>query len=121
MSLAAASLVRVPCCRYCEYLVAIQQRPSTPLPPIPQHPHLRTALGLNRAYHYADVFGAAGQKLGRIRYGFSFRKGMDSLVKEYRSWSRTKRPSEPDQRDPALQAVQKVSRRHAWVGRGGLT
>ena len=76
--------------------------PACPLACLP------AALGHNRAYHYADIFGADGKRIGRIRYGFSFRRPMDSLLKEYRSWVRSKRPSEPDPRDPAFMAVQTV-------------
>lgn len=71
--------------------------------------HLPAALGYNRAYHYADVYGADGKRVGRVRYGFSFRKPLDSLIKEYRMFQRSKRPSEPDIRDPAFVAVELVS------------
>ena len=42
-------------------------------------------MGHNRAYHYADVHGANGQKVGRVRYGFTFRRPLDSLLREFRS------------------------------------
>lgn len=42
------------------------------------------ALGYNRAYHYADVFGADGKRLGRVRYGYCFRRPLDGLLKEYK-------------------------------------
>jgi hypothetical protein len=41
-------------------------------------------MGHNRAYHYADMFGADGRRIGRVRYGFSFRRPLDSLLKQYR-------------------------------------
>ena len=42
------------------------------------------ALGHNRAYHYADIFGADGKRVGRVRYGFTFRRPLEGLLKEYR-------------------------------------
>ncbi|KAG2447989.1 hypothetical protein HYH02_007017 [Chlamydomonas schloesseri] len=67
------------------------------------------ALGYNRAYHYADVFGADGKRLGRLRYGYCFRRPLDALLKEWRVASRHKRrSSEPDERDPATAAVQQA-------------
>lgn len=69
---------------------------------------LSAALGYNRAYHYADVFGADGNRMGRVRYGYCFRRPLDSILKEYRLRARTKRASDPDERDPATQAVQQV-------------
>jgi hypothetical protein len=46
-----------------------------------------SALGHNLAWHHVDVFGADGKRIGRVRYGFRFRKPLDSLVKQYR-WER---------------------------------
>ncbi|KAG2431181.1 hypothetical protein HXX76_009709 [Chlamydomonas incerta] len=66
------------------------------------------ALGYNRAYHYADVFGADGKRLGRLRYGYCFRRPLDALLKEWRAAGRHKRRSEPDERDPATTAVQQA-------------
>ncbi len=42
------------------------------------------ALGYNRAYHYVDVFGADGKRIGRVRYGYCFRRPLDGLLKEYK-------------------------------------
>ena len=88
--------------------------PSTPpsltsphhftLPPPPP-----SALGNNLSWHHADVFGADGRRIGRVRYGFRFRKPLDSLVKQYKEWFRSKRPSEPHVADPAFIAVETVS------------
>ncbi|EFJ46513.1 hypothetical protein VOLCADRAFT_118102 [Volvox carteri f. nagariensis] len=77
-----------------------------PLRQVLEDLEIGAALGYNRAYHYADVFGADGKRLGRVRYGYCFRRPLDSLLKEYRVQARTKRPSDPDERDPATQAVQ---------------
>ncbi|KAG2486785.1 hypothetical protein HYH03_014584 [Edaphochlamys debaryana] len=77
-----------------------------PLRQVLEDLEIGAALGYNRAYHYVDVFGADGKRLGRVRYGYCFRRPLDSLLKEYRLQARQKRPSEPDERDPATQAVQ---------------
>ncbi|KXZ46909.1 hypothetical protein GPECTOR_39g403 [Gonium pectorale] len=79
-----------------------------PLRQVIEDLEIGAALGYNRAYHYADVFGADGKRLGRVRYGYCFRRPLDSLLKEYRIQSRTKRASEPDERDPATGAVQQA-------------
>ena len=55
------------------------------------------------------MFGADGRRIGRVRYGFRFRKPLDSLVKQYKEWFRSKRPSEPHAADPAFIAVETVS------------
>lgn len=73
------------------------------------------ALGHNIAWHHIDVFGADNRRIGRVRYGFRFRKPIDALVKQYRDFERSKRPSEPDPRDPAFVAVQ-ASRAGATPG-----
>jgi hypothetical protein len=67
---------------------------------------LGAALGHNLAWHHVDVFGADGRRIGRVRYGFRFRKPLDSLIQQYRDFARSKRPSEPDQRDVAFIAVE---------------
>ncbi|GLI67567.1 hypothetical protein VaNZ11_011794 [Volvox africanus] len=77
-----------------------------PLRQVLEDLEIGAALGYNRAYHYADVFGADGKRLGRVRYGYCFRRPLDSLLKEFRLQTRTKRASDPDERDPATQAVQ---------------
>eukprot|EP00798_Chlamydomonas_sp_ICE-L_P022119 gene22119-29179_t len=77
-----------------------------PLRQVLEDVEIGAGLGHNRAYHYADVYGADGKRVGRVRYGFSFRKPLDSLIKQYRLFARSKRPTEPDVRDPAFQAVQ---------------
>eukprot|EP00198_Chlamydomonas_reinhardtii_P003427 XP_001692763.1 predicted protein [Chlamydomonas reinhardtii] len=74
------------------------------------------ALGYNRAYHYADVFGADGKRLGRLRYGYCFRRPLDALLKEWRAAGRHKRRSEPDERDPATAAVQQRGGERVWGG-----
>lgn len=43
------------------------------------------------------------RRVGRVRYGFAFRRPLDNLVRDYRLQARSKRPSEPDARDPATQ------------------
>lgn len=56
----------------------------------------------------ADVHGADGKRIGRVRYGFAFRRPLDGLLKAYRAATRAGRPkriSEPDPRDPAASAV----------------
>ncbi|GLC41809.1 hypothetical protein PLESTM_001241900 [Pleodorina starrii] len=77
-----------------------------PLRQVLEDLEIGAALGYNRAYHYTDVFGADGKRLGRVRYGYCFRRPLDSLLKEYRLQARTKRASDPDERDPATRAVQ---------------
>ena len=42
------------------------------------------------------------------RYGFRFRKPLDSLIKQHRDFARSKRPSEPHANDPAFIAVEMV-------------
>ncbi len=60
------------------------ERPLDRHPPTAQPPAVSAAMGHNRAYHYADMFGADGRRIGRVRYGFSFRRPLDSLLKQYR-------------------------------------
>jgi hypothetical protein len=55
-------MVHTACCDFCRY----------------------AALGANKAYHYAEVKGAAGQILGRVRYGYSVKLSLDSAIKAYR-------------------------------------
>eukprot|EP00983_Pelagomonas_calceolata_P086902 1156850-Pelagomonas_calceolata.AAC.20 len=43
------------------------------------------ALGPSHAYHHADVLGADGRRVGRVRYGFTFRRPLDSLLREYKA------------------------------------
>lgn len=73
----------------------------------------RAAIGQHRPYHYADVFGADGKRVGRVRYGYNFRRPLESLLHEYRGALRAKRVSEPDTRDPFTHAVQQVRIRTA--------
>ncbi|GFR44254.1 hypothetical protein Agub_g5456 [Astrephomene gubernaculifera] len=79
-----------------------------PLRQVLEDLEIGAALGYNRAYHYADVFGADGRRLGRVRYGYCFRRPLDSLLQEYRAQARSKRAAEPDERDPATGAVQQA-------------
>lgn len=79
-----------------------------PLRQVLEDLEIGAALGYNRAYHYADVFGADGKRLGRVRYGYCFRRPLDGLLKEYKLQARSKRASEPDERDPATAAVQQA-------------
>ncbi|KAG1672779.1 hypothetical protein FOA52_002767 [Chlamydomonas sp. UWO 241] len=64
------------------------------------------ALGANVSWHHVDVYGADGRRVARVRYGFRFRRPLDGLVRQYREFARSKRPSEPDARDPATVAVE---------------
>lgn len=42
------------------------------------------ALGDIRAYHYADITGADGQLLGRLRYGWRVLKPLQEAVQQYK-------------------------------------
>jgi len=43
------------------------------------------ALGPSHAYHHADVVGADGQRVGRVRYGFTFRRPLENLLREFKA------------------------------------
>ena len=43
------------------------------------------ATGPHHAYHYAEVLGANGQRVGRVRYGFTFRRPMDDALRAYKA------------------------------------
>lgn len=42
------------------------------------------AVGAHRPYHYADVFGADGKRIGRVRYGYGFKRPLDTMLNDYR-------------------------------------
>jgi hypothetical protein len=48
----------------------------------------------------ADVFGADGRRVARVRYGLRFRHPLDGLVRQYREFARSK-AAERAGRDPA--------------------
>lgn len=63
------------------------------------------AMGHNRSYHYADILGAGGRIIGRVRYAFAFKKPLNGSLKAMRDLAAVKAGAGPTPADAASAAV----------------